>query len=101
MTVWPSALDRPCQALSLARATRADSDHPGKRGQAHSGRPASVTVSEATRLRMRMHAPDSAPYAKPRRRRGPSVAVRETADGAHRPSWGTDAVRYTSVDTAT
>ena len=34
-----------------------------------------------------------------RRRRGPSVAVREKADGAHRPSWGTDPVRYTSVDT--
>jgi hypothetical protein len=32
---------------------------------------------------------------------GPSVAVRETADGAHRPSRGTDPVRYASVDTAT
>ena len=32
---------------------------------------------------------------------GPSVAVRETADGAHRPSWGPDPVRHTSVDTAT
>jgi len=29
------------------------------------------------------------------------VAVRETANGAHRPFKGTDAVRYTSVDTAT
>jgi hypothetical protein len=39
--------------------------------------------------------------AETRRWHGPSVAVREKADGAHRPSWGTDAVRYTSVDTAT
>ena len=31
----------------------------------------------------------------------PSVAVREKADGAHRPSWRPDAVRYMSVDTAT
>jgi hypothetical protein len=33
--------------------------------------------------------------------RVPSVAVRETADVAHRPSWGTNPVRYTSVNTAT
>ena len=33
--------------------------------------------------------------------RGPSVAVRETADGAHRPSPGANPVRHTSVDTAT
>jgi hypothetical protein len=32
---------------------------------------------------------------------GPSVAVRGIADGVHRPSWRPDAVRYTSVDTAT
>ncbi len=36
-----------------------------------------------------------------RRCHGPSVAVRETANGAHRPFKGTDAVRYTSVDTVT
>src|ERR1035441_8356441 len=36
-----------------------------------------------------------------RDRRGPSVAVRGKADGAHRPSWRPDAVRYMSVDTAT
>jgi hypothetical protein len=30
-----------------------------------------------------------------------SVAIRETADGAHRPSWRPDAVRYSSADTAT
>ena len=41
------------------------------------------------------------PRAGTRRRRGPSVAVRETADGAHRPSNSPAAVRYTSVDTAT
>jgi hypothetical protein len=33
--------------------------------------------------------------------RSPSVAVRETADGAHRPSPGTNPVRHASVDTAT
>jgi hypothetical protein len=39
--------------------------------------------------------------ARTRRLRGPSVAVREKTDGAHRPSWRTDAVRYTSVAPAT
>jgi hypothetical protein len=39
--------------------------------------------------------------AETRDRRGPSVAVRGNADGAHRPSWRPDAVRYLSVDTAT
>jgi hypothetical protein len=33
--------------------------------------------------------------------RGPSVAVRETADGAHRPWRGLNPVRHASVDTAT
>jgi hypothetical protein len=37
----------------------------------------------------------------PRRRRVPSVAVRETADGAHRPFPGTNPVRHASVDIAT
>jgi hypothetical protein len=36
-----------------------------------------------------------------RPRRTMSVAVRETADGAHRPSPGTNPVRHASVDTAT
>ncbi len=47
--------------------------------------------------------PGSAARVKPgtRRRRGPSVAVRETADGAHRPSQSTNPVRHASVDTAT
>ena len=36
-----------------------------------------------------------------RRCRGPSVAVREIANGAHRPFKGTNPVHYTSVDTAT
>jgi len=39
--------------------------------------------------------------ARTRRCPSPSVAVRKTADGAHRPSWDTNSVRYTSVDTAT
>ncbi len=82
-----------------ARATRA-----------RSARPATVTLSRTTALatsapafpgltrgpgnhpdRSRAHGgctPGPAARAKPgtRRRRGPSVAVRETADGAHRPS---------------
>jgi hypothetical protein len=49
-----------------------------------------------------MHARLSgADRAGARRWRGPSVAVRKKADGVHRPCWGTDAVRYASVDTAT
>jgi hypothetical protein len=47
--------------------------------------------------------PDLTAHVEPEHAAGtaPSVAVRKTADGAHRPSWGTDPVRYTSVDTAT
>jgi hypothetical protein len=45
--------------------------------------------------------PGRTPQAGTGRRRGPSMAVRETADGAHRPSDGNGAVRYVSVDTAT
>jgi hypothetical protein len=40
-------------------------------------------------------------YRGTRCRRVPSVAVRETADGAHRPFQGTKPVRHASVDTAT
>src|ERR1017187_5169603 len=47
--------------------------------------------------------PDLTAHVEPEHAAGtaPSVAVRKTADGAHRPSWGTDPVRYTSVDTST
>src|ERR1022692_417289 len=47
--------------------------------------------------------PDSTAHVEPEHAAGtaPSVAVRKTADGAHRPPWGTDPVRYTSVDPAT
>jgi hypothetical protein len=82
-----------------ARATRA-----------RSTRPATVALSRAAALAINAPAfparpavpenhpeplagspgstPDSAAHVKPgnSRRRGPSVAVRETADGAHRPS---------------
>jgi hypothetical protein len=40
-------------------------------------------------------------YRGTRCHRVPSVAVRETADGAHRPFQGTKPVRHASVDTAT
>ena len=97
-----------------ARATRA-----------RSARPATVTLSRTAALATSAPAfpgpprspgnhpgpqpgtrgctPGPAARVKPgtRRRRGPSVAVRETADGAHRPSWRTNPVRYASVDTAT
>ena len=70
----------------------------------------SQTASPAHRLPARprpgnSHGPGEANRRRPLSRKhrvgGPSVAVRGKADGAHRPFQGTDAVRYTSVDTAT
>jgi hypothetical protein len=61
-----------------------------------------IRISAPPRGHTGMHARLSgACQAGTRGRRGPSVAVRGTADGAHRPSWRPDAVRYMSVDTAT
>jgi hypothetical protein len=61
-----------------------------------------IRISARPRGHAGMHARLSgACQAGTRGRRGPSVAVRGTADGAHRPSWRPDAVRYMSVDAAT
>ena len=108
----PHGCPGPSTPAVNARATRA-----------RSGRPATVTLPRTAALaisapapsppspgeihqgagRTRRCTPDSAARVKPEthHRSGPSVAVRETADGAHRPSWRPDAVRYASVDTAT
>ena len=108
----PHGCPGPSTPAVNARATRA-----------RSGRPATVTLPRTAALaisapapsppspgeihqaagRTRRCTPDSAARVKSEthHRSGPSVAVRETADGAHRPSWRPDAVRYASVDTAT
>jgi len=53
----------------------------------HPGRTSPGSLRAAGRAHTGMHARlGAARQARTRRQRGPSVAVRETADGAHRPS---------------
>ena len=90
-TVWPSDLDRFLTGLQVRLGgAEALPDVPQIVAAADDG--------AAARAESRRHRR----YCRgTRRHRVPSVAVRENADGAHRPFQGTNPVRHASVDTAT